>query len=189
MRKNIKCVVVTFVSLLLLIVLNGCRVYSWMVLENPEFKNDMLPTELEATVLEKYQVGDVTVKPCIEWADGAQKKLKLLIMFYSTTKTSVVSVSSVSLSVDGAELDYGRQISNESMIDWEMYPANNPFYVSGISGEAFDYSKDEIKNVQINLVLDVSVEGERGIITDKKIKAYFIPKKQSYIEGKYWGRL
>ena len=44
---------------LVFFIFSGCRLYSMIVLENPEFLDAMLPTDLDADLLNKYTVGGV----------------------------------------------------------------------------------------------------------------------------------
>ena len=167
---------------LVFFIFSGCRLYSMVVLENPEFLDAMLPTDLDADLLNKYTVGGVTVHPRIHYADSAQTTYKLLAVFFSKTNTPVVSIKTLTISVSGTKLKYGKQIISALISDWELYPANKPFYVCSISGESIDRPKEEMVNSRVNVSLKVSVEEESGKVTVKKIEAYFLPKKRSYLE-------
>ena len=164
------------------VIFTGCRLYSMIVLENPEFPDAMLPTEMDADLLKKYTVGGVIVHPRIHYADSAQTTYKLLAVFFSKTNTPVVSIKTLTLSVSGTKLEYRKQIIGALISDWELYPANKPFYVCSISGEPIDRPKEEMVKSRVNVSLQVSVEEESGRVTEKKIDAYFLPKKRSYLE-------
>lgn len=46
----------------------GCRVYTIVDLDNPEFPCELKPMDLSEELLEKYSVGDVIVEPQIRHA-------------------------------------------------------------------------------------------------------------------------
>ena len=172
------------ISLILLVffIFSGCRLYSWVVLENPEFPDAMLPIDLDANLLKKYSVGDVIVHPRILYTDGTQTTQGVFVMFFSRTNTSVASIKALTLYVNRAELEYGKQIVSDSASGWELYPANNPFYVCSIDGAPIELSKPEIVKGKVNLFLTVLVKKENGKVIEKKIESCFLPKKRSYLE-------
>ena len=179
MKKNFMIFIVCFVFL----ILTGCRIYSMGVMENPEFKKGMTPTDLDEKLLEKYTIGKVTVQPRITYADPAQTKFKLLIVFFSKTTSSVVSINTVTLSINGQRFDYGEQIVNKKSIsNWELYPANEPFYVCSVRGKPIDLLKDKIIQSRIDVSLNVSIEEEGEKVITKKIDSYFIGEKKSFLE-------
>lgn len=175
--KNFMIFIVCF-----FLILTGCRIYSMGVMENPEFKKDMIPNDLDEKLLEKYTIGKVTVQPRITYADPAQTKFQLLIVFFSKTTSSVVSINTVTLSINGEKFDYGEQIVNKSLSNWELYPANKPFYVCSVRGKPIDFLKNKIIQSRIDVSLNVSVEGENDKAMTKKIDSYFIGGKRFFLE-------
>ncbi len=165
-----------------LVAFSGCRFYAWMVLENPEFPDAMLPTKLKLKILKKYTVGDVIVHPRISHTDGSQTAAELFVVCFSETNSSIVAIESVVVFIDDVELDYGDQITRESMSIWESYSTDKSFYVSSISGKALDCSKEKITKAKVDVSLLISVKGADGKITEKQIDTYFVPKKRSYLE-------
>ena len=117
----------TLSIIFLFIVVIGCRLYSWKVLENPEFPEAMLPTDLKPDILKKYTVGEVTVHPRIVYTDGNMTKQKLFIVFFSKTNSRTVSIKALSLSVDDVELKYGDHLISKMPSEWRWSPANAPF--------------------------------------------------------------
>ncbi len=170
------------IMFLLLFLVSGCRYHSWMVLENPEFPDAMLLTELDADLLKKYTVGEVIVQPRFVPADSTQTTYKLFVLFFSKTNTPIVSIKTVALSINGTNLEYGKQFIKGLTSDWELYPVHKPFYVCSISGETIDRPKVELDKARVDISLEVSVKDESGKVTEKKIDAYFVPKKRSYLE-------
>ena len=94
----------------------------------------------------------------------------------------MVSIKTLTVSVNNTKLKYGKQIISELISNWELYPANKPFYVCSISGEPIDRPKEEMVKAQVNVSLEVLVEEESGKVPKKKIDIYFLPKKRSYLE-------
>lgn len=177
-----KMILTVSLMFLVFVIFSGCRLYSMIVLENPEFPDAMLPTEMDADLLKKYTVGGVIVHPRIHYADSAQTTYKLLAVFFSKTNTPVVSIKTLTVSVSGTKLEYGKQIISELISDWELYPANKPFYVCSISGEPINRPKEEMVKARVNVSLEVLVEEKSGKVTKKKIDVCFLPKKRSYLE-------
>jgi len=165
-----------------IVIFSGCQRYSMIVFENPEFPDTMLPTKMDADLLKKYTVGGVIIHPRIHYADSTQTTYKLLAIFFSKTNTPVVLIKTLTISINGTKLEYGKQIIGELTSDWDMYSENKPFYVSSISGEPIDRQKEEIVKARVVVSLIVSVEEDNGKITEKKINVYFLPKKRSYLE-------
>jgi hypothetical protein len=165
-----------------LLIFCSCKVHSWMVLENPEFPDAMLPTQLEPDILNKYSVGEVIVHPRILYVDGAMTAQRLVVVFFSKKDTEEVSIKGLVLSVNGVKLKYGNEIVNASTSSWELYPANKPFYVCGIHGEPIDRQKKELIKARIDVSIEVSVKETGGDVIEKKINANFIPQKRSYLE-------
>lgn len=163
------------------IVFCGCQVSSMTVLENPEFPDAMIPVNMNPRLLEKYAVGQVIVHPRIHYADSTQTKYKLLAVFFSRTNTAIVSIKSITIRVNGEKVEYGKQLLSESISDWKLYPANKPFYACSISGDPIDRSKEAMLKKRVDVLLEILVE-EESEITTKKIAAYFLPKKRSYLE-------
>ncbi|MFC1510046.1 hypothetical protein ACFL49_00080 [Candidatus Omnitrophota bacterium] len=178
MKKNLVARLMVF----LIVICCGCQVYSMVVLENPEFPDSLLPTKLSDNLQNKYSLGEVTVHPRINYADSDQKTFKLFIVFFSKTNSPVVSIKALTVSVNGKKLEYGKEIIGKSGSAWKLYPANKPFYASHISGAAINLSKKEMVESKVNLSLNVSVKKDNGKVVEKKIEAYFLSKKKSYIE-------
>ena len=150
-----KIILTVSLMFLMLVLFSGCQLYSMVVLENPEFPDAMPPTELDTDLLKKYTVGEVIVHPHIYPADSTQTTYKLRALFFSKTNTSVVSIKTVTLSVNGTKLEYGKQLINGLTSDWEQYPVNKPFYVCGISGEPIDRPKVEMVKARVDVSLGV----------------------------------
>ena len=153
-----------------------------IVLENPEFPDNLHPKELDADLLKKYSVGEVIVHPRISYMDGAQTIFMLFPVFLSKANTPVVLIKTVTLKVNGVELEYGEQIINGSSSEWRLAPINEPFYVSSISGGPIDRPKEEMIKARVDVSLEVSVKEENGKVTEKIIDVYFLPKKRAFLE-------
>jgi len=169
---------ITIISILIaLTTVSSCRIYSWFVLENPEFPDRMLPTELEPDILDKYTVGNVIVQPRVIYNDGAMKTQKVFILFFSKEIKSKVSIKTFSLSCDGVEMQKSKNTDSYTISDWEYYKGNAPFYVCFISSDSFETLKDAA-----HLFLIVTVTENSGNIIEKKIDTDFELRKRAYLE-------
>jgi hypothetical protein len=151
-------------------------------LENPEYPDAMRPADLSGDLLNKYSVGHVIVHPRIVYTDGAMTTQNLFVVFFSQTNTSEVAVKALTVFVNGKKLEYGEQIIDDPVPSWELYPINGPFYAGSISGEPIACPKVEMTKARVDVSLIVLVKDESGKVTEKKIDAYFVPKKRSYLE-------
>jgi hypothetical protein len=157
-------------------------VYSWTVLENPEFPDATLPKDMKRAIMDKYTVGDVIVHPRIAYADGAMTTQRLVMVFFSNTNTATVTVKALTLTVNEVILEYGDRFIDASVSDWKSYQVNKPFYVCGIHGDPIDHPKAELIKNKVKLSLTISVKDKSGKAAEKTIEADFLPKKRSYME-------
>ena len=131
-RREIAMKIILTVSLMffMFVIFSGCRLYSMIVLENPEFPDAMLPTDIDADLLKKYTVEGVIVHPRIHYADSAQTTYKLLAVFFSKTNTPVVSIKTLTISVNNTKLEYGKQIISE----FEKHKKLTPYQKRTLTG-------------------------------------------------------
>ena len=172
----------SMISLAIVVFVNGCQYHSMIILDNPEFPAQLHPAKVNADLLRKYSIGNVIVKPLFMYTDGFQDRFKLIVTFYSMKDTPQVSIEALTVSVDGAKLDYGRQIATRIASDWRLGLTIKPFYSCHISDEPIDRPKEEMVEARVDVSVRVSVEDESGDITRETIDAYFLPKKRSFLE-------
>lgn len=182
MTFSFKSISAISVLLLVLFFIYGCKVYSWMILENPEFSQETRPADLSKKMKEKYAISDVIAHPRIVYIDGTQTTQKVFVAFFSKTNTAVVSIKSLELSIDSVKLDYGSQIAKAVTSPWEMYPANDPFYVCSVIAEPIPRPMSEMTQARVSVSMFVVVTDGTGHVTEKQIDAHFLPKKRSYLE-------
>jgi len=173
-----------YIILFFILLFSGCRLYSWIVFENPEFPDNYLPTDLSPKLLEKYTVADVVVHPRIQSTDGTQTNQGIFVVFFSKTDTSVATIKALKLFVNGAELEYGEKIIGVSASAWKQIPENKPYYSCIIVGDPikFEWKKTEIAKCKVDLHLTILVKDIAGNNVTKMIQCSFIPKKRSYFE-------
>lgn len=160
----------------------GCKAYSWMVLENPEFPDATRPSDIPKEVKEKYSVANVIVHPRIVYTDGSQTTQEVFVAFFSKTNTTTVSIISLDLAVDAERLEYGQRITAQEPSPWEMYPANTPFYVCSASGGPIAQTKGVMIKSHVDVSLVVVAIDEAGQMTRKKIVSRFVSRKRAYLE-------
>ena len=161
----------------------GCRIYSWMILENPEFPEALTLSDVTGELLEKYSVNGVIVEPGFWHVDGNQTNYQLVIMFHCESTNLEVRVESASVILDGETLSDGSALVAQQLAPWKLYENNDPFYNSLVKGAPIARSKAElVKSVRVDVSLTVAVTDEHGEITRKQIDSYFVPKKRSYME-------
>ncbi|MCZ7591312.1 MAG: hypothetical protein M5U15_03775 [Kiritimatiellae bacterium] len=160
----------------------GCRIYSMVAFENREFPSDVRPSTISSAIAEKYSVGDVIIQPRIIHADPAQTSYKLAILFFSKTTNETVSISSVSIFIDGNKLEYGEGLIGQVPSPWKMYSANHPFFASSVSGEPMVFPPKNGNVSRIDMKITVLIKQGGNNATAKIIDASFVPKKKSFIE-------
>lgn len=161
----------------------GCRIYSWMILENPEFPKTLVPSEFTGDLLDKYSVSGVIVEPRFWHVDGNQTNYQLVVMFHSEETNLNVRVESASVMLDDESLSDGAVLINQQPTPWKLYESNDPFYTSRVKGAPIERPKAElVKSVQVDVSLTVAVTDEDGSVTRKQIDCHFLPKKRSYLE-------
>ena len=178
-----KVFIIGFILLTIVLVLFGCQVYSWMILENPEFPDALSPLGLNEGLLSKYSVGDVIVKPSFWHVDGNQTNYQLVVMFFCKVTNNMITIESALVTSDNKILSNGLSLTGKQVNNWALYKGNKPFYTSFIKDIPIASSKSElVKSKQIDVSLMVVVDTKNNKVFRKHITAHFIPRKRSYIE-------
>ena len=92
----------------------------------------------------------------------------------------MVSIKTVTLSVNGVKVEYGKEMLNVWASDWDLYQINESFYVTSIEGEPIDRPKEVMVKARVDVSFEVLIKEESGKIIEKKIDAYFLPKKRAF---------
>jgi len=181
-----KIMIIHFISALsfILLICVGCQLYSMIIFENPDYKKSLLSQDVDPKILEKYRTNSVLVRPDIVYTDGFQNEFKLIVVFYSKTKSPNVSVEEAIVTVGEKEIEYGEVLRNQKATEWSQFPEKK-YYYCGIGGdlgvEPIGCPKKEMVKGRVDVSVVVSVE-HRGKKTNKRIDTYFLPKTVYFME-------
>ncbi|MBI5138068.1 MAG: hypothetical protein HZA24_12135 [Nitrospirae bacterium] len=166
--------------LLAALLLTGCKVYSTIDIANTEIPERMSIGDFPPDLTAKYTVDDIIVRPLFTFSDGYQTEYKLLVGFYSKTHPVDVSITAVTLKINGQAVEYGREMIGAPTSEWHTGPTIQPYFACGISGEPISRPLSEMTQSTVDLSLTVAVKKADGAVVEKEITAHFAPTKRSH---------
>lgn len=166
------------------ILFSACQVHSIVDLDNPEFPDTLSVGALSGSLLRKYSIEDVIIRPRIEHG-SSQTDYKIVVQCFSKTNTTAVSIKTVSVLINGKRTlcDGDVFVSGIWSTDWNFYQENRPYsIISFWSDYTVVLTSSEVEKTRVDVSIVILVKKDCGRISERIFCASFIPKKRSYLE-------